>query len=409
MTYRLSGNIGFVPATTRSVLTIDSSGDVAQIENSSIVKRAITAGTTATFEPIPPRNQKNSIGMFEPQNRATIQFIGPPTTPVSRFAGGVLAPDGYIYGVTNANVSTQTRLFRYPTFGTPPTTYELISIPGITTQTYSGIILGPNGKLYIIPLFASLLMIYDLNTYTFTSVSVGAGTNKWAGGVIASNGKIYCAPFSSSSVLIINTSNDTIDVASITGVNSTGNGYYGAILSKEGFVYIVPHFEDRLIKINPTDNSFSFISVGGSKTNGKFIGGCIGSNGFIYLAPHAAMNTYLKLNTSTDTFTTTAISLPAINFKFAGAILGRDNKIYFIPFTESNIYTVDLNAADAQSTISTTLGTASGKFTSAVIGLDGYIYMFPNAQNQMLRIQPLKVAGTLELNYLISAHRNKAI
>jgi hypothetical protein len=408
MTYRLSGNISLTPASTRSVLTVDSSGDVSQTENSSTVKRAITSGTTATFEPIPPRNQKNSLGMFTPLARSTtIELINAPTTPVPRFNGGVLAPDGYIYGTTGANVGTQSRLIRYPTFGTPPSTYELIPMTGITTQTFGGIVLGPNGKLYIIPLFSSLLMIYDLNTYTFTSINVGAGTNKWLGGVLAPNGKIYCAPFASSSVLIIDTSNDTIDVSSITGVNSTGNAYSGGFLSKEGYVYITPQYEDRFIKINPADNSFSFISIGGIKTIGKYSGGTVGTNGFAYILPQA-LTTYIKLNTATDTFTTTSISMLAVGApRFSGSILGRDNKIYCLPGTESNIYTIDLSAADAQATVSTTLGTVANKLSGGTTGLDGYIYMFPGSQSQMLRIQPPRTSAGLELNYIISGYRNK--
>ena len=409
MTYRINTTFSLQPATIRSVLSVDSAGNVEQIANTSTVKRAATSGTTATFEPIPPRNQKQTLGMFIPQNRTAIEFIPPPSTPVSRFNGGVLAPDGYIYGVTGGNVSTQTRLIRYPTFGTGPAAYELITITGITTQTFGGIVLGPNGKLYIIPLASSLLMIYNLNTYTFTSVNVGAGTNKWLGGVMAPNGKIYCAPFASASVLIINTANDTIDVSSITGVNSTGNAYSGGFLSKEGFVYITPQFEDRFIKINPNDNSFSFISIGGSKTIGKYSGGTMAPNGFAYIVPQRS-GTYIKLNTATDAFTTVTISIVAVGIKFAGSILGRDNKIYCIPSDESSIYTIDLNAADAQATISTTLGSVVNKFVGGTTGLDGYIYMFPSAgTTNILRIRPPIVAGALELNYLISAYRNKGL
>lgn len=406
MSYTLRSNISFTPATPTSVLTNDSSGNITQTTNSSTVKRAVTVGSIPiTFEPVPPNNMKQTLGMFMPVSRAAVELIGPPTTPVPRFNGGVLAPDGYIYGTTGANISTQTRLIRYPTFGPRPTTYELIPITGITTQTFGGIILGPNGKLYIIPLASSLLMIYDISTYTFTSVNVGAGTNKWLGGVLAPNGKIYCAPFASASVLIINTANDTIDVTSITGVNSTGNAYSGGFLSKEGFVYITPQFEDRFIKINPATNAFSFVTIGGSKLIGKYTGGCVGTNGFAYI-PSQRSATYIKLDTSADTFVGVIISSGAFGVKFSGAILGRDNKVYMIPNDEASIYTLDLNAADAQATIATGLVGAS-KFAGGVMGLDGYIYMFPGAQTSMLRIRPPKTATGLEITYLLSGYRNK--
>ena len=413
MSYRINTNTTILPATNRSVLSIDSTGNIAQEPNPVTTKSVFTSTTTtSSFSPIPPIDQQRTNNLFRPVRNSTVELLTPVAIPPQpQFAGGVLAPDGNIYMCNNMPPTSFTaRMIKIPTFGSSnSTTYVTISVSGIL-ETFTGPVLGPNGKLYLIPFSGSRFATYNIQTGAFTFINVSGGLNKWFGGTLAPNGKIYCVPYNSTAVLIINTANDSLDVTSITGVVSTGgNAYVGSFLSKEGFIYMVPFFEDRLIKINPATNAFSFISVGGSKAVGKWMGVAVSPiNNAAYIPPFNNTQQYIKFNTSTDTFSLVNISSVGVNPKFIGAICGPDSKIYFIPYTESNIYVIDTAAADAQTTISTILGATVGKFAGAVVGLDGYIYMAPYLQTSLLRYKPPVNPGSLELKYITSSYRNKS-
>ncbi len=70
---------------------------------------------------------------------------------------------------------------------------------------WGGGVLAPNGKLYGIPFDSTSVLIIDpeTNTADVATITGLAGTDKWEGGVLAPNGKIYFMPRESTSVLII--------------------------------------------------------------------------------------------------------------------------------------------------------------------------------------------------------------
>ena len=112
-----------------------------------------------------------------------------------KWIGGVLAPNGKIYGIPHGSSSvleidpvTQTTT----TFGSLGDGYKWI-----------GGVLAPNGKIYGIPNSSSSVLEIDPVAQTATTFGSLSGTVKWAGGVLAPNGKIYGIPYSSSSVLEI--------------------------------------------------------------------------------------------------------------------------------------------------------------------------------------------------------------
>ena len=78
---------------------------------------------------------------------------------------------------------------------------------------WTGGVLAPNGKIYGIPCDASSVLIIDpvTNTANTTAITGLSGADKWAGGVLAPNGKIYGIPYNASSVLIIKTGLPSVD------------------------------------------------------------------------------------------------------------------------------------------------------------------------------------------------------
>ena len=67
---------------------------------------------------------------------------------------------------------------------------------------YGGV-LAPNGKIYGIPYNSTTILEIDPVTKTTSTFSSFAGTNNWRGGVLAPNGKIYGIPYNSTTVLEI--------------------------------------------------------------------------------------------------------------------------------------------------------------------------------------------------------------
>ena len=69
-----------------------------------------------------------------------------------------------------------------------------------------GGILAPNGKIYGIPSYSTDILIIDPTTDTATRSNMGADltdTQKWVGGILAPNGKIYGIPRDSTDILTI--------------------------------------------------------------------------------------------------------------------------------------------------------------------------------------------------------------
>ena len=79
------------------------------------------------------------------------------------------------------------------------TTFDSLSGP---SKWYGGV-LAPNGKIYGIPFTSTTVLEIDPATNTTTTFGSLSGATKWSGGVLAPNGKIYGIPRNSTSVLEI--------------------------------------------------------------------------------------------------------------------------------------------------------------------------------------------------------------
>ena len=66
-----------------------------------------------------------------------------------------------------------------------------------------GGVLAPNGKIYGIPSSSTTVLCIDPSNNTTSTFGSLSGIGKWAGGVLAPNGKIYGIPLNSTTVLCI--------------------------------------------------------------------------------------------------------------------------------------------------------------------------------------------------------------
>jgi len=185
---------------TNEVLHIKTSQNI-ELEASNYVK-----STSAVSAP-----SFLSLHQFQgfPQNTAN-------TTDISglggRWEGGVLAPNGKIYGIPFESDSV---LIIDPETNTANT-----DISGLTTANAKCC------KIYGIPSNSDIVLIIDPEANTAnTDISGLTTTNgKWEGGVLAPNGKIYGIPFNNDSVLIIDPEANTANTTDISGLTLMPNG-----------------------------------------------------------------------------------------------------------------------------------------------------------------------------------------
>ena len=138
------------------------------------------------------------LNQYQPiwNNADTTTITG--LTGTNKWYGGVLGPDGKIYGIPYNSASV---LIIDPVAGTADTT----TITGLTGSYKWRGVLGPDGKIYGIPHSSGSVLIIDpvAGTADTTTITGLTGAGKWLGGVLGPDGKIYGIPFNSDTVLII--------------------------------------------------------------------------------------------------------------------------------------------------------------------------------------------------------------
>ena len=189
-----------------------------------------------------------------------------------KWVGGVLAPNGKIYGIPND--STQV-------LEIDPTTQTTSLFGNLSGggKWYGGI-LAPNGKIYGIPHSSTQVLEIDPITQTTSLFGSLSGSSKWIGGSLAPNGKIYCVPLSENEILEIDPITQT---TSLFGNLGGGLKYTGCVLAPNGKIYGIPFDENEILEIDPTTQTT--ILFGNLSGGFKWFGGVLGLNGKIYGIP----------------------------------------------------------------------------------------------------------------------------
>jgi hypothetical protein len=248
----------------------------------------------------------------------------------------------------NSVVSAPAFLTPFQFQGFPQDTNDVSSIgpftiaPGVFGR-WGGGVLAPNGKIYGIPNGNNSVLIIDpvTNTADDSTIQVPVGSSKWDGGVLAPNGKIYGIPFNSPSVLIIDPETNTADTTTIQ-VPAFG-GWLGGVLAPNGKIYGIPNASNKVLIIDPSTNTVDYntITLGGSGNRG----GVLGSDGKIYTVPgpNATSNAVYIIDPNTNTVNTiTGLQLGTQpGSKWTGGALGADGKIYMAPYSYSSVLIID--------------------------------------------------------------------
>ena len=145
---------------------------------------------------------------------------------------------------------------------------------------WMGGVLAPNGKIYGIPYNSTQVLCIDPETHTTELFGDLSGNYKWRGGVLAPNGKIYGIPYNSSQVLCIDPETHTTE---LFGNLSGSDKWMGGALAPDGKIYGIPSYSSQVLCIDPeTHTTELFGNLSGSD---KWIGGALAPNGKIYGIP----------------------------------------------------------------------------------------------------------------------------
>ena len=108
---------------------------------------------------------------------------------------------------------------------------------------WAGGVLAPNGMIYGIPATNDNVLVIDPNTNTATIFASGhTGPDKWAGGVLAPNGLIYGFPNTNDNVLVIDPNPNT---ATTFASDQTGlKKWFGGVVAPNGLIYAIPENND---------------------------------------------------------------------------------------------------------------------------------------------------------------------
>jgi hypothetical protein len=326
---------------------------------------------------------------------------------VGNWIGGVLAPNGNIYCIPSSYTSVleiNPILRTANTFGNVGIDYTLDTI-NFENNWYGGV-LAPNGKIYGIPSSATTILEIDPMAGIVTTFgSVPSGSHKWAGGVLGYDGMIYGIPFNSTTVLQINPITRT---ATTFGSITSGKKWWNGVMGPNGIIYGSPLIGNTVLKIIPDLVSPSVSEIN-SGTVYASSGGVLGSDGNIYYMPGQSGPFIFDPRTETPLGTIDQIGGGVIRGGFGG-ILASNNKIYSYGASSSQLLEIDVMAQT--STLVDLTGTGSWSSNTAVLAPNGKIYMVNNATRgdnlQICTCSEIDVGcASAPADWVLSAYQNK--
>lgn len=202
------------------------------------------------------------------------------------WAGGSLASDGKIYcpGIRSKRtlvidlVAGTASTSVFPPIGTADD-------PLANPSNWAGGVLAPNGKIYGVPFGATnVLEIDPVAGIQTTFGSLSSDNSKWYGGVLAPNGKIYCTPNASTSILKIDPVARTATTFGNTlSVISSSEDIYGGIVGADGKIYYTLYNSNKILRLDPDTEQLSVYHT--MSDYASFGAAVLAPNGNIYGIP----------------------------------------------------------------------------------------------------------------------------
>jgi hypothetical protein len=284
-------------------------------------------------------------------------------TAVEAYQGGVLAPNGDIYfisetGVRGQKVSINGIVSTFSLIYTVTNGYwgavlsangdahfvpwsarvgQKISSSGVvstyslvytTGDAFSGGVLAPNGDIHFVPDNANRGQKVSAAGVVSTYSLVYTTTNAYAGGVLAPNGDIHFVPQSATVGQKISSAG-TVSTYSLVYTFSS-IAYAGGVLAPNGDIHFVPRNASVGQKISSagTVSTYSLVYT----VPNSYFGGVLAPNGDIHFVPHSAA---IGQKISASGVVLTYSLIYTRTSAYAGGVLNQNGEIYFIPYTAS--------------------------------------------------------------------------
>jgi len=329
---------------------------------------------------------------FLNENTPTATTFGTVAAGSSKWFGGVLAPNNFIYGCPmNA------------------TTILKINTEDDTVTTFGSVAAGSNKWLgstlvgyiiYCTPFASTSILKIDTRTDTTTTFGNVTGSNKYVGSVLAPNGCLYHIPYDATTIMKVDTLTDSI---SFFGNISGSSKYVGGVLCGD-FIYCIPYASSTILVINwKQDDYFTFGNLIGGAT--KYQGGTLVNNRFIYALPHFNNSFCLKIDCKTNTISQTITVLSNL---YSGCVVGVDGNIYALPYQSTSTAAVKINIRDDSVTTFGSFSNTILKYRGNVLAPNGKIYGIPEATTSCAYIKIGEYVETYrDPNFALNRHFNK--
>ena len=135
-----------------------------------------------------------AVAALDADQDDTVTTFGSLSADTSKWLGGVLAPNGCIYGIPYNSLA----VLKIDPSDDSVTTFGSLSAD---TVKWSSGVLAPNGCIYGIPRNSTTVLKIDPSDDSVSTFGSLSGSNKWSSGVLAPNGCIYGIPNNSTAVL----------------------------------------------------------------------------------------------------------------------------------------------------------------------------------------------------------------
>ena len=276
-------------------------------------------------------------------------------------------------------------------FPDPIVTTRLVgsSYPG-NTKWWGGV-LHPNGRIYGIPYeTARVLEIDPRDTDNITTRLVGSSYsgNKWRGGTLYSNGRIYAAGNQNQLLEIDPHDSDNI-ITRLVGSSYSGDfKWYSLVRYPTGRIYAIPGYHSQVLEIDPRDPDNVTTRLVGDSYSGdeKWMGGVLHPNGRIYGIPHSHTQVLEIDPRDPDNVTTRLVgSSYSGTDKWYGGTLHSNGRIYCPP--SSHAQYLEINPIDPTNITLRFVGnvySGDNKSCYAALHFNGKLYTIPRNMTQVL-------------------------
>lgn len=328
------------------------------------------------------------------------------SVPSDRWTGGVLAPNGRIYGIPMA----APRILEIDPTTTPATARLVGPDLGSGTSKWGGGVLDASGRIFGIPFSAGSVLIIDPRTdpITVTQQPLGAANPGWVGGGRGFDGKIYGYPASRPTVLVIDPSTDPVGVSTLgdlTGLVVDGGGELFGVggVVPDGRMLLFPYAAQRGALVDPVARTLVQLDPSFAPTGRKWYGAALGLDGKLYAAPELISGIGVAdPSVSPPSFGTVA----SVAANCDGMVLAPSGLLFALPWQGKNVYAFSPQTRATAVIPVVPEAPGAGDWAGGVLAPNGKIYGIPSRAERVLEIDP-KAVGSLPLEVLLNGFTNR--